>query len=157
MSPTELISSFQVRGGGGLHLRRAVILLLPVALFGCGRPAHELETAPVRGRVTLDGRPLPSGYVVVPTHRGRMASGQIEPDGTFILTTYDHGDGAQLGAHPVVVNEVPPDEFSAVPREQRVRIPSRYASAGTSGLTVDVKPGQENFLDLKLTTQEEKR
>jgi hypothetical protein len=123
-----------------------------LATMGCGRPAYQLETAPVRGKVTLDGRPLPSGYVVVPTSRGRMASGKIQPDGTFVLTTYDEGDGAQVGSHPVVVNEVPPDEFSSVPIEQRISIPSRYGSAGTSGLQVTVEPGEENVLDLELSS-----
>ena len=121
-------------------------------MIGCGRPAHQLDTAPVRGQVTLDGQPLPSGYVVVPTARGRMASGKIQPDGTFVLSTYEEGDGAQVGTHPVVVNEVPPDEFSSVPARNRVPIPSRYASAGTSGLQVTVQSGEENVLDLQLTT-----
>jgi hypothetical protein len=102
--------------------------------------------------VTLDGKPLPSGYVVVPTARGRMASGKIQLDGTFVLSTYEEGDGAQVGTHPVVVNEVPPDEFSSVPAVNRVPIPPRYASAGTSGLQVTVIPGEENVLELVLTT-----
>ena len=127
----------------------AVVVL---TLAGCGRPAYQLETSPVHGKVTLDGQPLPSGYVVIPTAHGRMASGKIQPDGTFVLSTYDEGDGAQVGTHPVVVNEVPPDEFSSVPAQNRVPIPARYASAGTSGLQVTVKPGEENVLELNLTT-----
>lgn len=120
--------------------------------IGCGKPAYQLETAQVRGTVTLDGRPLPSGYVVVLTTRGRMASGKLRPDGTFELTTYKEGDGAQVGTHPVVVNEVPPDELSSIPTQNRVPIPARYATAGTSGLQVIVKPGEDNVLDLNLTT-----
>jgi hypothetical protein len=127
------------------------ITALATAL-GCGKPAYELETAPVQGKVTLDGEPLPSGYVVVPTARGRMASGRIQPDGTFVLSTYDEGDGAQVGMHPVIVNELPPDEFSPAPAEVRVPIPTRYTSAGTSGLTIDVKPGEDNYLELNLTS-----
>ena len=133
----------------------AVMLLL--ASIGCGRPAHELDTAAVRGKVTLDGEPLPSGYVVVPTSRGRMTSGEIEPDGTFVLTTYRHGDGAQLGTHPVVVQEVPPDEFSSGAEKRRVPIPRRYTIAGTSGLTIDVKNDEENYAELKLTTEPDNR
>jgi hypothetical protein len=128
-------------------------VLFHLTLAGCGKPAYQLETAPVRGTVTLDGQPLSSGYVVVPTARGRMASGKIAPEGTFVLTTYDEGDGAQIGTHPVVVNEVPPDEFSSVPPQHRAKIPERYSSAGTSGLTVTVKADEENVLDLRLTTQ----
>ena len=129
-------------------------LLLLAGVVGCGRPAYQLETAPVHGKVTLDGEPLPSGYVVVPTARGRMASGAIQPDGSFVLTTYDEGDGVQVGTHPVVVNEVPPDEFSSVAAPQRVSIPPRYTSAGTSGLQVEVKAGEENFLLLELMREE---
>ncbi|MEX2168416.1 MAG: carboxypeptidase regulatory-like domain-containing protein [Pirellulales bacterium] len=124
---------------------------------GCGRPSHQLDTAPVSGKVTLDGQPLPSGYVVVTTTKGRMASGKIRSDGTFDLTTYNEGDGAQVGSHPVVVNELPPDEFSPVPKEQRVPIPARYQSAGTSGLMVEVKPDEENYLELRLTTEAVKK
>jgi hypothetical protein len=126
-------------------------------ISGCGKPAYQLDTAPVHGKVTLDGQPLPSGYVVVPTARGRMASGRIQPDGTFVMTTYDEGDGVQVGTHPVIVNELPPDEFSPVPAQERVPIPTRYTSAGTSGLTVDVKPDEDHFLELNLTTSSPKR
>ena len=48
-----------------------------------------------------------------------MASGKIQPDGTFVMTTYDEGDGVQVGTHPVIVNELPPDEFSPVRRTAR--------------------------------------
>jgi hypothetical protein len=130
---------------------RICLAVLVAAASGCGKPAYQIETAPVRGMVTLDGRPLPSGYVVVPTTRGRMASGKIKPDGSFVLSTYEEGDGAQVGTHPLIVNEVPPDEFSPKTGEH-VPIPSRYASAGTSGLTTEVKPGEDNILTLELTT-----
>jgi hypothetical protein len=126
------------------------------AIAGCGKPSYQLETAPVRGVVTLDGQPLPSGYVVVPTAKGHMASGKIQSDGTFVLTTYEEDDGAQVGTHPVVVNEIPVDEFSPIPKTQRVAIPTRYTRAGTSGLQVEVKSGEDNFLELKLTTIEQK-
>ena len=122
------------------------------ASAGCGRPVYQLETAPVRGMVTLDGQPLPSGYVVVPTTHGRMASGKIQPDGTFVLTTYHDGDGAQVGTHAVIVNELPPDEFSP-DKHPRVPIPDRYTSAGTSGLTVEVNAGEDNYLGISLTTK----
>jgi hypothetical protein len=140
------------------YARLAGTLAVSAALIaGCGKPAYQLETAPVHGKVTLDGQPLPSGYVVVPTARGRMASGRIHPDGTFVMTTYDEGDGVQVGTHPVIVNELPPDEFSPVPADERVPIPTRYTSAGTSGLTVDVKPDEDNYLDINLTTSSPKR
>jgi hypothetical protein len=130
------------------------LAILVVVSVGCSKPGYQLETAPVRGTVTLDGQPMTSGYVVVPTTRGRMASGKIELDGTFVLSTYEDGDGAQVGTHPVIVNEVPPDEFSPN-TDERVPIPPRYTSAGTSELTVDVQLGEDNVLELKLTTKQQ--
>jgi hypothetical protein len=131
------------------------VALTMLCFAGCGRPSYELEVAPVSGTVTLDGKPLPSGYVVVPTSKGRMASGEIQPDGSFVLTTYEKGDGAQVGTHPVVVNEVPPDEFSRVKRPRGPPIPEKYTRAGTSGLQVDVKADEENFLELQLKSKDE--
>jgi hypothetical protein len=135
----------------------ALLAVFAVLVAGCGKPAYQLETAPVRGKVTLDGQPLASGYVVVPTARGRMASGRIQPDGTFVMTTYDEGDGVQVGTHPVIVNELPPDEFAPASNQKRVPIPTRYTSAGTSGLTVDVKPDEDNILELNLTSASSER
>jgi hypothetical protein len=127
----------------------AVIAILLVA--GCGRPSYQLDTAPVRGTVTLDGEPLPSGYVVVPTMRGRMAIGEIKPDGTYVMTTYSTGDGVQIGSQRVIVTPVPSDQKV----EKRVPIPERYQQAGTSGFTIEVKPGEEHVLNLELTTKEQ--
>jgi hypothetical protein len=140
------------RGTTWLTLLGHVAALAIVTLAGCGRPSFQLETSPVRGTVTLDDRPLPSGYVVVPTMKGRMATGRIQPDGTFEMTTYSPGDGVQTGSQRVIVTPAPGDE----PVEKRVPIPQRYQQAGTSGLTIDVKPGEEHVLDLKLTTEEQK-
>lgn len=126
------------------------LALAALLVCGCGRKAHELETSPVRGTITLDGQPVTSGYIVVPTPKGRMASARIEPDGTFVFSTYRKGDGVQVGTHPVTVNEVPRDEFSSVPENLRVTIPERYKSAGTSGLTVEVKPGEKHVVKFEL-------
>jgi hypothetical protein len=118
---------------------------------GCGRPAYQLETAPVSGRVTLDGQPVTSGYVFVVPSKGRMAKGSIQPDGTFALTTYETGDGAQVGSHSVIVTPVPRDEGFSGPRE-RNPIPAKYARAQTSGLTLDVKPDGNSEVLLELSS-----
>jgi hypothetical protein len=143
--PTQFVSWFA-----------ACCAVLLCGSAGCGRPSYQLDTAPVHGKVTLDGQPLVAGYVVIPTARGRMASGRVNEDGTFVLTTYDEGDGAQVGTHPVIVNPVPLDEF--MPKGQkRVPIPERYTRAGTSGFTIDVKPGEDNYIELNLTSAVQKK
>jgi hypothetical protein len=68
------------------------------------------------------------------------------------MTTYSPGDGVQTGSQRVIVTPAPGDE----PVAKRVPIPQRYQQAGTSGLTIDVKPGEDHVLDLKLTTEEQK-
>jgi hypothetical protein len=128
--------------------------LILVAIAGCGRPSYQLETAPVTGKVTLDGQPLSSGYVTFVVARGRASSGEIRPDGTFEMSTYEPGDGAQVGTHPVVITPVPPDEYHSGPKP--VPVPERYTRSGTSGFTFEVKPGEENYLELNLTTEEKK-
>jgi hypothetical protein len=134
----------------------AAAALAITAIIGCGKPSHQLETAHFRGKVTLDGQPLRSGYVTFVNARGRSSSGEIQPDGTFEMSTYQSGDGAQVGSHPVVITPVPQD-VAIPPGGNRVPIPERYQRAGTSGLTADVKPGEDNEVEFKLTTEEQKK
>lgn len=128
-----------------------------VTFVGCGRPAHELETAPVSGKVSLDGEVLPQGIVYVIPTKGRMAKGLIQEDGTFELSTYNEGDGAQVGKHPTVVAALPRDELDANQKQQRVAVPRRYSQARTSGLIVEVQAGENNEVELVLSSEAENR
>lgn len=130
------------------------LLTISLAVFGCGRRSHELKTAVVKGRVTLDGQPLPSGVVYVVPQKGRMAKGMLERDGTFALSTYRQGDGAQVGTHPVIITAIPRDELDAESRALRVPVPERYARPATSGLTIEVKARTKNEIEFDLTSPE---
>jgi hypothetical protein len=121
---------------------------------GCGKPSHQLDTAPFKGKVTLDGQPFGSGYVVFSTTRGRMSTGSIQPDGAFEMSTYEQGDGAQVGTHPVVITPIPSDEF--VLGQKPIPVPVRYTKASTSGLIAEVKSGEDNYQEFHLTTNEQK-
>ena len=57
---------------------------------GCERPT---TLVPVKGRVLLDGKPLPSGVVQFQPASGQSASGQIADDGSFMLSRNALGDG----------------------------------------------------------------
>ena len=133
----------------------ATIALVVVSTVGCGRPSYQLDTAPFKGKVTLDGQPFGAGYVVFSTTRGRMSTGTIQPDGTFEMSTYEQGDGAQIGTHPVVITPIPSDEFPT--GQKPIPVPVRYTKAGTSGLTAEVKPGEDNYQEFNLTTAEQKK
>ena len=61
-----------------------------LAAGGCGpkRP----ETFPVSGRVTYKGQPVARGLVAFYPAEGRMATGDIGPDGRYSLTTFHAGE-----------------------------------------------------------------
>lgn len=123
-------------------------LLVAALCAGCGtRPP---ATAPVTGRVLLDGQPLAAAAVLFePVEGGVPARGSTGPDGTFTLNTFARGDGALLGRHRVAVSKVvvegvavdatgleagPPEG----PVRERVVVPLRYGVPATSGLDATV-------------------
>lgn len=133
-----------------------IACLVPLVLSGC-RPGHQRDTAPVRGRVTVDGTPVTSGFVVIIPESGRMAKGMIQSDGSFTMGTYRANDGVQLGRHPVVVHPVPADEERGSNPLSGPTIPDHYGIAGTSGLEIEVTPDGIEDLSLELhSTQDSK-
>jgi hypothetical protein len=131
-----------------------LLAVFALTVAGCGPAAHELDTAPVSGRVTLDGQALPQGIVYVLPSKGRMAKGLIRENGSFELTTYDKGDGAQVGSHPAIVTALPSDELDAGQKKMGVPVPKRYTQARTSGLTVDVQAGKNNEVEWALLSKD---
>lgn len=152
---------------------RCTILTLALAAVvfpGCGegRP----DTAPVSGRVLLNGEPVPDASVTFIPEGGRSANGVTDAQGQFQLTTFQEGDGAILGEHTVTVTplagDVPeeiPDDYSYTDSGQNGSgknngsgqaggpspIPSRYADPATSNLTFTVEAGGKNEFDVELT------
>ncbi len=123
---------------------------LCVLLGGCSE-GTQLETAPVRGTVIYNGKPLPYGSVSFQPAAGLPAVGRIQSDGSFTLTTYSNGDGAIIGSHKVAIiaTEIdagatpPADPHGEMPPPKSV-IPAKYASYATSGLTAEVVGGKKN-------------
>jgi hypothetical protein len=126
----------------------SAILLVAVFLapcWGCGSAGGSAsELIPVKGRVTYKGQPLTKGLVqFAPRNTGREASGQIQADGTFVLTTFKEGDGVVAGKHRVSISELD----KSLARDRALR---KYASPNTSGLTAEVSREQTEFpFDLK--------
>ena len=116
----------------------------------------------VHGKVTYQGKPLDAGRVVFTPaagkggESGQSASGEIDSDGTYEMTTFNTGDGAILGQHIVTVvvpekGEMPkPDEYShikyVVPKNLT---PAKYATADKSPLRCTVVEGGTKF-DIEL-------
>jgi hypothetical protein len=119
------------------------LLLLSLFPAGCGdgRP----NRVPVSGRVTIDGKPLPAGFIRVCPANQRAATGAIGPDGRFKLTTFNPNDGCVVGKHCVTVagSEV---QGAAL----LWHAPKKYCDMDTSRLEVEITGPTDN-VEINLT------
>jgi len=129
-------------------------MLLALA-SGC-EPGSE-PLALVRGKVSYKGIPLSTGTIVFTPDAlrgttGPMARSEIQPDGTYILQTQGL-PGATVGWHRVTVMAlesrpvIGPDGDLITPRSL---LPEKYRDPELSGLSCQIRGGQENRIDFKL-------
>jgi hypothetical protein len=125
------------------------VILLSVAVAGCddGRPRR----VPVSGQVLIDGRPLQVGAIRFSPDDGRPATGELDGQGRFSLSTFERGDGCVLGTHRVAVISV--EELNSTTR--RWNTPMAYAAPSNSGLTQTID-GPTDSLLIELTWGTEK-
>ena len=113
---------------------------------GCGN-GNRLTTGTVIGTVSLDGKPLNDAEIVFYGDK-RMGLGDIVNGDIVNVTTYTSNDGVLIGKHRVAIRQKideaelmrPPSESSK--KKRKSKIPMKYKSAGTSGLTIEIKPGE---------------
>ena len=122
----------------------SLVLAALACLVGCG----EGKTAPVNGRVKLkDGSDVSvlAGYSLTFEAEGGKTSavGDVNRDGTFKLSTFGANDGAMPGKYRVAIN--PPNNPDPDKPPTKSKLPAKYANLETSGLAVEVKPGQNNI------------
>jgi hypothetical protein len=119
-----------------------IVLLL--ALAGCapGPP----KPVPVAGTVLIDGKPLAAGFIRIVPADSRAATGQIDAQGRFRLTTSKEGDGCVPGTHPVEVVATK----SVRHGELLWLVPEKYRDPTRSGLTATIS-GPTDDLVINLT------
>ena len=127
-------------------------------VLGCRESSYEL--APVRGTVSIDGQPLTSGKLMFAPitssagqEAGKAALGLLQPDGSYVLTTYEYGDGAVVGEHWVSILRLNTETPPVTPASQggaRVTTFRRLAIRQRQ----TVVAGQDNQIDIHLTSQE---
>jgi hypothetical protein len=124
-----------------------VVILAALLYSGCGQKS---SLGRVHGKVTLDGQPLPSGSVVTLPAAGRGAHGMIK-NGEFELSTAGENDGVVLGTHKVAVSATESSQGTGPEAAAgKSLLPLRYANPETSGLTIEVKSGDNTpTLELK--------
>ena len=148
-------------------MQRRTSLLLSLALLPCLASCTSGETgppkevvAPVSGTLTYQGQPLAYHAITfLPADGRRPAIAVTDEQGTFRMTTNEEGDGAPPGHNKVGVafagppsdappgQEVPIDNPADMPKP-KVKIPAKYHSPETSGLTVEVP--EHGLTDYKL-------
>jgi hypothetical protein len=133
------------------------------ALAGCGSDGPTL--IPIRGEVLYKGAPLkdvPQGLVIYlpKSGDGRQASGRLQRDGSFILTTRQKADGVIPGEYYITVSAY--SENAQLSREQveaargvvpkpGLMIPEKYTEPTTSGLSDTVDSNHSGFKRIELT------
>jgi hypothetical protein len=156
------------RGGMSCDLRAVVaegvrtfgiVGLILVAVAGGGCSGSRLPaTIPVRGVVTINGRPLAGGTVMFTpavTGNGRVAQGVIGKDGAFTLSSFRPDDGVIAGVYAVAVTSTikgtePIERDRGTGFGGKSAIPIRYTDPTTSGLAVTVA-GPREVVSLELT------
>ena len=152
-----------------MNLRRAlslsVSLVALIGLVGCGGNGNRPRTSQVKGVVTFDGKPLPSGSLLfVPTGGGPTAQGKINEDGSYEMGTFTKSDGAVLGTFKVLITAyTQPKGGPGLPEDaingnaaSIALIPEIYGDLENSGLTATVAE-TPNTINFELITQPPKK
>lgn len=117
--------------------------LLLIASVGCSKTGVT-DIAPVHGRVTLDGQPLPNTSVAFQMPGKSLSGGFTDQNGDYEII-YKRGiKGANIGMNQVIILE--DNQRTNHPQ----RVPPRYNQ--NSELQTEVKPG-DNEINFDLTTK----
>jgi hypothetical protein len=138
----------------GIFLRRRVALATLVSCFlavGCGP-----ESAEVTGTVTFQGEKLESGTVAFHGPNATVVA-PIKADGTYTATKVPVGPlkisvetspvtgAASDGKEKLKKGNLQVEGGDPAPVGKYTKIPDRYADKEKSGLSLEVKPGKQQF------------
>jgi hypothetical protein len=149
-----------------LRLLIAAIGLMIQGSAGCGSNGPHM--VPIRGEVTYQGLPLinvTQGIVryspKAPGTPAREATGRIQPDGSFVMTTFKNADGVVAGEYNITVSAYSSPVLSREQTESGVHaampklmIPEKYLQPDASGLTDTVDSEHSGFKRLEITNGE---
>ena len=112
---------------------------------GCGSRA---DLAAVRGKITLDGKPLADAFVVyAPVANGTTSYGRTDSSGQYQMMFSDREAGAWIGENLVRISTG--DVSSGDRAGAKERLPVVYNQQTT--LKADVRPGANTF-DFELSS-----
>jgi hypothetical protein len=130
---------------------RSLILLVAVILAGCGESGA--AKAPVKGKVVANGQPVTGGRLTfAPADAANVAVsvvGQIQSDGTFVMSTDREGDGVAIGKHQLTYSAPDAQVTETTDGSDPLVKQSPYAGMVVQQSAVEIKPGQ-NELTIEL-------
>jgi hypothetical protein len=136
-----------------------LVSLALTAVLGAAGCAGGEKPASVSGHVTYKGKPVTSGTVVLVTSDGKVSDpGAVQPDGSYkiahsptgtLKVAFDNppphaSSGAKLPAND------PENKANAEEAAHYVPTPPKYKDAQQSGLTVQIKRGQNSDCNIIL-------
>jgi hypothetical protein len=127
-----------------------VLIMSLSLLFAAGCDRGRPGIVPVSGQVTIDGKPLTQGQVMLYPEGHRASIGKLDSEGRFSLTCFEQGDGAPIGQHIATVTAVE----SMGEHANRWHAPKKYASK-SSGVWVKID-GPTDDVKIELTWANEK-
>ncbi len=139
-------------------VQRSVISMIAMQMLvvsiGCGS-SDSKATAKVEGKITASGQPVTGGsmnFQPVGTGTsgvGKAASGTVQSDGTFKLTTYQPDDGAVIGKHRVTFTPPVPPTPDVPPGGHAAEVKIPYSGLVPAPAEVEIKAG-DNKLTFEL-------
>ncbi|QDT28572.1 hypothetical protein [Gimesia panareensis] len=152
-----------------LNYSFCLLFTVTALLTGCGN-GDRVTVYPTKGVVLFEGKPMVGGgaisFVPLSALKGKAAGGTIKEDGTFVMSTYEEGDGSIAGEFRVTVHQITMKEPETNPDadgkkepasteptqvvEKSAQIPHIYADPGKSPLTIKIEPDGPNNESLSL-------
>jgi hypothetical protein len=132
---------------------RAVMIGFVLTPLACSDPRFK-PTYPVQGKILFEGKPAGGAAISlhplnVPDHPWTKPSAEADEYGQFTVSTYKEHDGAPAGEYAVTIVWLPKGYTG--PLEKGNKLPGKYASKETSGLTATIVAGDNNLPPFLLT------
>ncbi|WP_417385876.1 hypothetical protein [Gimesia sp.] len=128
------------------HNTCLLMLFCAVCLTGCGSGVTETPRGDISGTVTFQETPVTEGTVNFFSGKTGIAAGaKLDEEGHFSIP-----DGIEIGSYMISITppyvEEPPglSSVESKPREFK-NIPAKYRTGETSGLTAEVKSGENHY------------
>ena len=134
---------------GGMKF--SYIFVFGWSIIGCND--GRLKTYPVRGKaIFANGSVVKVGTIECKSREHRVqATGTIENDGTFLLSTYKSNDGAVAGLHDcVLVQFIQTENIPDYKPSSIGVVNKKHSTYSTSGLNIEVSASKPNEVAIKV-------